>query len=137
MEFFRQEYSSGLPFSSPGGIPDPGIKPCSPALQADSLPSEPPGKPLFGTRLLIIAIFYDYSNNLLTIPVAPSILTRKQKTEKGCIPGLSHNWRSGASDTKALGHSVRTLEGKSKSSLEDTEDSDGYKQETDTTRTAF
>lgn len=36
-----------------------------------------------------------------------------------------------------LGHSVRTLEGKSKSSLEDTEDSDGYKQETDTTRAAL
>ena len=56
----------------PRGLPDPGIEPCSPALQADSLPSEPPGKPLFGTRLLIIAIFYDYSNNLVTTPVAPS-----------------------------------------------------------------
>ena len=46
MEFFRQEYLSGLLFPSPGGLPDPGIKPWSPALQADSLPSEPPGKPL-------------------------------------------------------------------------------------------
>ena len=35
----------GLPFSSPGDLPDPGIEPRSPALQADSLPSEPPGKP--------------------------------------------------------------------------------------------
>ena len=43
--FPRQEYWSGLPFPSPGGLPDPGIKPRSPALQADSLPSEPPGKP--------------------------------------------------------------------------------------------
>ena len=45
MEFSRQEYWSGLPFPSPGDLPDPGIKPWSPALQADALPSEPPGKP--------------------------------------------------------------------------------------------
>ena len=38
----RQEYWSGLPFPSPGDLPNPGIKPGSPALQADSLPSEPP-----------------------------------------------------------------------------------------------
>ena len=44
--FSRQEYWSGLPFPSPGDLPDPGIDPRSPALQADSLPSEPPGKPL-------------------------------------------------------------------------------------------
>ena len=45
MEFSRQEYWSGLPFPSPGNLPDPEIEPGSPALQADSLPSEPPGKP--------------------------------------------------------------------------------------------
>ena len=39
------EYWSGLPFPSPGDLPDPGINPGSPALQADALPSEPPGKP--------------------------------------------------------------------------------------------
>ena len=44
-EFSRQEYWSGLPFPSPGELPDPGIEPRSPALQAGSLPSEPPGKP--------------------------------------------------------------------------------------------
>ena len=44
MEFSRQEYWSGLPFPSPGDLPDPGIKPGSPALQAGSLLSEPPGK---------------------------------------------------------------------------------------------
>ena len=38
----RQEYWSGLPFPSPGDLPDPGIKPGSPALYADTLPSEPP-----------------------------------------------------------------------------------------------
>ena len=46
MEFSKQEYWSGLTFPSPGDLPDPGIKPRSPALQADSLLSEPPGKPI-------------------------------------------------------------------------------------------
>ena len=44
MEFTRQEYLSGLPFPSPGDFSDSGIKPGSPALQADSLLSEPPGR---------------------------------------------------------------------------------------------
>ena len=47
MEFPRQEYWSGLPFPSPGDLPDPGIEPRSPTLQADALPSELPGKPCF------------------------------------------------------------------------------------------
>ena len=42
MEFSRQEYWSGLPFPSPGDLPDPRIEPKSPALQADTLPFEPP-----------------------------------------------------------------------------------------------
>ena len=45
VEFSRQEYWSGLLFPSPGDLPDPGIEPRSPALQADSLPSELLGKP--------------------------------------------------------------------------------------------
>ena len=45
MGFSRQEYWSGLPFSSPGDLPNPGIKPGSPAFQTDALTSEPPGKP--------------------------------------------------------------------------------------------
>ena len=44
MGFSRQEYWSGLPFPSPGDLPDPGIKPSYPALEADALTSEPPGK---------------------------------------------------------------------------------------------
>ena len=43
MEFSRQEYWSGLPCSPPGDVPNPGIESRSPALQVDSLPSEPPG----------------------------------------------------------------------------------------------
>ena len=46
MGFPRLECWSGLPFLSPGNLPDPGIKPGSPALQADSLLTEPPGKPI-------------------------------------------------------------------------------------------
>ena len=45
MEFSRSDYWSGLPFSSPGDLPNPGIEPRYPAFQADSLLSEPPGKP--------------------------------------------------------------------------------------------
>ena len=45
MEFSRQEYWSGLPFPSPRDLPNPGIKPVSPALWADTLLSEPPGNP--------------------------------------------------------------------------------------------
>ena len=48
MGFSRQECWSGLPFPSPGDLPDPGIKPRSPALRADALPSEPSGKPIPG-----------------------------------------------------------------------------------------
>ena len=46
MEFSRQEYWGGLPFPSPGDLPNPGIEPGSAALQANSLLSEPPGKPI-------------------------------------------------------------------------------------------
>ena len=46
MGFSRQEYWSGLPFTSPGDLPNTGIEPRSPALQADSLLSERPGKPI-------------------------------------------------------------------------------------------
>ena len=48
----RQEYWSGLPFPSPGDLPDPETEPRSPTLQADALPSEPPGKPLTGQTVL-------------------------------------------------------------------------------------
>ena len=45
MEFSREEYWSGQPFSSPGDLPNPGIEPWSPVLQVGSLLFEPPGKP--------------------------------------------------------------------------------------------
>ena len=48
MGFSRQKYCSWLPFPSPGYLADPGIEPRSPALQADALTSEPPGKTISG-----------------------------------------------------------------------------------------
>ena len=54
MEFSRQEYWSGLPFSFPGDLPDPEIEPGSPALQTGSLLFEPAGKPTTEDLYLII-----------------------------------------------------------------------------------
>ena len=54
MGFPRQEYWSGLLFSSPGDLPNPGIEPGSPALQADSLPLAPSGKPITKTVIVIL-----------------------------------------------------------------------------------
>ena len=53
MGFSRQEYWSGLPFPSPGDLPNPGIELRSPTLQADALTSAPPGKPL-NTRIQVL-----------------------------------------------------------------------------------
>ena len=53
MGFFRQEYWNGLPFPSPGDLPNPGTEPRSPTLQADTLSSEPPGKPSVWLKGLI------------------------------------------------------------------------------------
>ena len=59
MGFSRQEYWNGLPFPSPGDLPDPGIKPGSPTLEADALTSESPGKILIYIYILhvLISIF--------------------------------------------------------------------------------
>ena len=56
-EFSRQEYWSVLPFPSPGHLPDPGIEPGSPALQADSLPSVLPKNPVINKEMLIKILF--------------------------------------------------------------------------------
>ena len=57
MGFSRQEYWSGLPFPSPGDLPDPGIEPRSPALQADDLTSEPPGKHIQNSFSKLLPLF--------------------------------------------------------------------------------
>ena len=58
MKFSRQEYWSRSPCSPPGDLPDPGIEPGSPALQADSLLFVPPGKPPLNTEILINLLFF-------------------------------------------------------------------------------
>ena len=63
MEISRQEYRSGLPFPFPGYLPDPGIEPGSPALQADSLPTQPPGKTFIILSLLGLFVI---NNQLLS-----------------------------------------------------------------------
>ena len=54
LEFSRQEYWSGLPCPPPGGVPNPVIKPRFLTLQADSLPTEPPGKPMVSRASTIL-----------------------------------------------------------------------------------
>ena len=58
MGFSRQEYCSGLSFPPPEDLPDPGIEPGSPALQADALPSKPPGKSLSFLKWLYKIILF-------------------------------------------------------------------------------
>ena len=81
VEFSRQEYWSGLPFPSPGDLPDPRAGPMSPALQADSLPSEPLGK--LGTLNHCTHLLYPPT--LWFSPLTKG-LSQDQKS--------SNNWRS-------------------------------------------
>ena len=62
MGFSRQEYWNGLPFPSPGDLPNPGIEPGSPALQADSLPTELREAQEIYLNYLIFEILYDINN---------------------------------------------------------------------------
>ena len=68
MGFSRQEHLSGLPFPAPVDLPNPGIEPGSPALQADALTSEPPGKP--ATLMFIAGLLGPY-----IVLCAPCIFT--------------------------------------------------------------
>ena len=97
MGFSKQEYWSGLPFPSPGDLPDPGIEPGPPALEADALTSEPPGKPQKAQRrhqrklMVVIAIAVGLSasfcargqNNGL-----PKMSTSKSSEPVNMLPNL-------------------------------------------------
>ena len=77
MGFSRKEYWSGLPFPSPGDLPDPGIKPGSSTLQADALPSEPPGKPHshgYCSYKINFEIMWAYCSHLIILQNYLSIL---------------------------------------------------------------
>ena len=89
MGFSRHEYWSGLPFPSPGDLPNPGIKPRSPALEADALLSDLPGKPnsTIFSRLLIYSM-------IVTWLLYGSEKLPEKKITKQSIEGLikdSHN----------------------------------------------
>ena len=71
MGFSRQEYWSGLPFPSPGDLPDPGIKPRSPASQADAFTSEPPGKPTTKKGILS-PLLYSMNQSQVSDAIQPS-----------------------------------------------------------------
>ena len=68
MEFSRQEYWIGMPFPSPGDLPDPRIEPRSPALQADSLLTEPPGKTIVAASIYIATNSNETSLFFLHLP---------------------------------------------------------------------
>ena len=71
MGFSRQEYWSGLPFPSPGDLPNPGIESRSPVLQADALTSEPPGKPHISYYYIILYNLYEPHIIIIIIIIIP------------------------------------------------------------------
>ena len=82
MEFSRQEYWNGLLFPSPGDLPDPAIKPRSSALQADSLPSEPPGGPIL---YIVVCICQFQSPNLVPLPIPLQFSSVTQSCPTPCL----------------------------------------------------
>jgi len=103
MGFSSQEYWSGLPCPSPGDLPDPWIEPGSPALQADTLPSEPPGKPLRASNSIWPQTFRDSVRSCLSSPqlqglackktLNPFMITSKDSGCPGIVP-FRHNCSS-------------------------------------------
>ena len=79
MGFSRQEYWNGLPFPSPGDLPNPGVEPGSPALQADALLSEPPGK---SQKPTAPSIRRQSPIQVLTMP-NPALLPRSEWARSG------------------------------------------------------
>ena len=97
MGFTRQEYLSGLPFPSPGDLPNSGIEPESPALKVDALPSEPTGKPnpkkgndKECSNCSTIALISHTSKEMLRI-----LQARLQQYVKHEIPGPQTGYRKG------------------------------------------
>ena len=95
MGFSRQGYWSGLPFPSPGALPDPGNEPGSPALQANALPSEPQGKPKntgVGSRSLLQWIFPTQKSNWGLLHCRQILY---QLSHQGICPPYPHTKNSG------------------------------------------
>ena len=91
MEFSRQEYWSGLPFPSPGDLPNPGTESGSPALQADSSLSEPPGKPL-----CILRVCTNGSRHVSPVSVSHRVVSPPPESSVLCLfllPPSLHLWK--------------------------------------------
>ena len=84
MEFSRPEYWNGQPFPSPGDLPNPGIKPKSPALQVDSLPAEPQGKPIVSNSNQIIS----QVGTVFDFPQVETVFLLPQESESNAINNL-------------------------------------------------
>ena len=99
MGFSRQVYWSGLPFPSPGDLPDPGIESRSPALQADALLSEPPGKstlcPLMQTRDTFRILFFLWKDSAF-LEKGNAVLVWCLASEREWVGG----WRPQAEETQ-------------------------------------
>ena len=99
MGFSRQEYWSRLPFPSPGDLPDPGIEPRSPTLQADALTSVPPGKPQEINQRMIINTYSMPSQStapfkVFSQPLSPFIC--KINSGGSLLYYMFYSWRNGA-----------------------------------------
>ena len=102
MGFSRQEYWSGLPFPSPGDLPNPGVEPGSPALQAGSLPSEPPGKPNCSTSM---EYYRAFKGNELSSK-------KKHRGNLDIITGKKASWKAILCVISTIWHSrkIKTME---------------------------
>ena len=87
MEFSKQEHWSGLPFPSPGDLPDPRIELRSPALQGDSLLSEPPGK-----SYIYITLQFAKNSNLLHLTFRTNLWPRQKQSSFCKYSRLSDKW---------------------------------------------
>ena len=88
MGFSRQEYWTGLPFPSPEDLPNSGIEPGSPALQADALPSKPPGKPSLKLSL-IKSINYTAAAAAKSLQSCPTLCNPIDGSPPGSpVPGI-------------------------------------------------
>ena len=105
MEFSRQEYWSGLPFPSPGNLPNPGTEPRSPALQTDTLPSEPPGKPLFRKGIIYYVEFpVLYSRPLaIVLYIVVFICSEKAMAPHSSTPAWKIPWMEEPGRLQSMG----------------------------------
>ena len=99
-EFSRQEYWNGLPCPSPGDLPNPGVEPRSPTMQADSLLSEPPGKPIIKALLEILgtseitSVRMDSVTNSPHISVSFTLQLCRPRVSWGSVSSLTCSQRN-------------------------------------------